>query len=153
MDTKQSRTYLTLNDIEQHSIWKFNDNDDLYYPVISETDLKCDAHDLSIRTTFTTPYGLKLLGCTSGVENIFSIAIYLKEKIFYFNKNFPSDYTETLKKMSAILGKNLTIENFSPLKYITDIDDLAGLGNIEGEFDLLKKRTNEERLKRFEGKI
>jgi hypothetical protein len=38
------------------------------------------------------------------------------------------------------------MSDFSPLKYTTDID-LEGFRNIEGEFDVLKEVTDEERLR------
>jgi hypothetical protein len=33
MDTKQSKAYLTLSDLEEWSIWKYGDMDDLYHPI------------------------------------------------------------------------------------------------------------------------
>lgn len=152
MDIKQGKGYLTLNDLKEHSIWKCNEIDDLIYPVISKEDSPDDIFDLSIRTKFFTPFGLELLGYTIGFGDIYCIAIFAGDKVFYFNRNSPEDYEKNLNKMGEILGKKLTLSNFSPLKYVTDID-FPGIDNFEGEFDLLKKRTNEERLKRFEGKM
>lgn len=146
MDISQGKSYLTLRELEQHSIWKFNDIDDLNYPVNCTEDFPENNLDLRIRTKFTTPSGLEFLGCIVGVKNIYSIAIYVRDQIFYFNRNLPGDYQKTLEKLGETLGRKLTISDFSPLKYVTDID-LEDFRNIEGEFDLLKKRTDEERLK------
>lgn len=146
MGIKQGRPYLTLSDLEQYSIWKLNDVDDLMYPITCEKDSPDDIFDLCIRTRFFTPSGIEFLGYIVGFGDIFSIAIFIKENVFYFNRNLPGDYAKTLSKMSKILGKNLTLSNFSPLKYTTDFL-LDGYNNFEGEFDLLKKRTDEERLK------
>ena|SRR3989338_1103059 len=146
MDIKQGRTHLILKDLRESSIWKLNDSHDLYYPVTCSQDFPEDDFDLRIRAKFFTPSGIELVGYIVGVQDIFSIAIYVDSDRFGFNRNLPGDYSGTLDKLSKALGKRLTIENFSPLKYITDID-LEGFRNIEGEFDLLKKRTEEERLR------
>lgn len=145
MDIKKGKGYLTLNDLKQHSMWKNDEMDDLLYPVTSRDDIPEDQYDLLIRATFTTPSGIELLGNLIGIKNIFSIAIYADDQIFYFNRNLPGDYPETLDKLSKVLGRKLTMKKFSPLKYVTDID-LPGFRNIDGEFDLMKKRTEEERL-------
>lgn len=152
MDTKKGRPYLIRNDLKKYSIWKFSDIDDLAHPVTCAEDFPEDNYDLRIRTKFITPPGIEFLGYIVGVQDIFCVAIFLEDKKFHFNRSTQSDYAKNLNKMSLLLGKNLTLENFSPLKYTTDID-LEGLGNFEGEFDLLKKRTNEERLRGCEGRI
>lgn len=152
MDIKKGRPYLTLSDVKQHSLWKNNNIDDLMYTITCEKDFPEDIFDLKIRAKFITPCGIELLGYLVGAGEIYCIAIFAGDKVFYFNRNRPQDYAEKLNEMNQLLGKNLTLENFSPLKYTTDID-LEGLGNFEGEFDLLKKRTNEERLRGCEGRI
>jgi hypothetical protein len=135
-----------LQDLKQHSIWKFNDVDDLTYPVISAEDFPENSFDLKIRSKFFTPTGIELLGYIVGVKNIYTITLYVRDMIINFNRNLPQYYQQDLDKLATVLGHKLTIFDFSPLKYITDID-LEGFRNIEGEFDLLKKRTDEERLK------
>lgn len=85
MGNNQGRGYLTLSDLKQHSIWKCDEIDDLMYPVISADDFPEDIFDLSIRALFTTPCGVELLGYLVGVKNIYSIAIYVSDQIFYFN--------------------------------------------------------------------
>lgn len=146
MDIKKGKAYLTLHDLNSYSIWKFNDLDDLTYPVTCAEDFPEVAFDLRIRVKFFTPKGIELMGYIVGVKNIYSIAIFIGDQKFRFNRNLPGDYPKTLEKLSKALGRKLLISDFSPLKYKTDID-LEGFRNIEGEFDLLKKRTDEERLK------
>ena len=145
MDIKKGKGYLTLKDLKQHSMWKNDEMDDLLYPVMSRDDIPEDQYDLLIRAIFTTPSGVELLGNLVGIKNVFSIAIYVDDQIFYFNRNLPGDYPATLERLSKALDRKLTMKDFSPLKYLTDID-LDGFKNIEGEFDLMKKRTEEERL-------
>ena len=96
MDVKQGRDYLTLSDLEQHSIWKFNDTDDLIYPVTCAKDFPEGGFDLRIRVKFITPKGIELLGYIVGVQNVYSIAIYVGDKKFRFNRNLPGDYLKTL---------------------------------------------------------
>ena len=145
MDIKNGKDYLTSQDIKAFSIWKFNDVDDLNYPVTSTDDFPEGEFDLRIRTNFFTPKGMEFIGYIVGIRNIYSIAIYIEGQKFRFNRNLPGNYLKTLESIGKALGRKVTISDFSPLKYITDID-LEGFKNIEGEFDLLKKRTDKERL-------
>ena len=146
MDIKKGKTYLTLEDLKLYSIWKCNDADNLCYPVTCAEDFPEGQYDLSIRAKFTTPNGVELFGYLVWIKNIFSIAILCEGQEFYFNRNLPGDYQKNLDQLGKTLGLKLTTSDFSPLKYRTDIE-LEGFRNIEGEFDLLKKRTDEERLK------
>jgi len=125
MDIKTGKAYLTLQDLKQHSIWKFNEADDLTYPVNCAEDFPEGQYDLSIRVNFTTPSGIELFGYLVGIKNIFSITILCKGQEFYFNRNVPGDYSKTLEGLGKALGCSLRISDFSPLKYITDI-------NLEG---------------------
>ncbi len=145
MDLKQGKKYLTLSDIKQHSIWKFTDIDDLAHPINTPDDIPEDSFDLIIRAKFTTPTGIELIGYIVGVQNIYCISIYAGDEKFFFNRNLPNDYPKTLAKLGKALNCSLSILDFSPLQYTTDIH-LECFKNISGEFDLLKVRTNEERL-------
>ncbi len=145
MDIKQGKTYLTSKDLKKHSIWKFNDIDDLIYPITCREDFPENSFDLKIRTKFITPSGIELFGYIVGIKDVYTITLYVENLIINFNRNLPQDYQKDLSELSKALGRALTIKDFSPLKYRTDID-LEGFRNIEGEFDLLKKRTDEERL-------
>ena len=116
MDIKKGKGYITLSDLEQHSIWKESEIDDLLYPVTCMADSPSDLFHLYIRTKFYTPYGIELMGYTVGFGDIYCIAICIKDKVFHFNRNLPDYYAEALNKMSKILGKNMTLSNFSPLK-------------------------------------
>lgn len=145
MGIEAGKTYLTLEDLNQHSVWRFNDIDDLVYPVTCAEDFPKGQYDLLVRAIFTAASGIELFGYLVGIKNIFSIAILCKGQEFYFNRNLPGDYTKTLQALNKAIGQQLAIQDFSPLKYITDID-LEGFKNIEGELDLLKMRTDQERL-------
>jgi len=148
VNTKIGRPYLTWRDFEQYSIWRFNDRDDLSYPVLGPEDFPKDSRDLRIRAEFIATNGIKLKGAIIGLKNIFCISIYIENNIFIFNKNLLNDCIEELKKLNKILEEELVLANFSPIKYTTNID-LKNFRNISGEFDLLKKRTDAERLEGF----
>lgn len=145
MDIEYGRPYLTLDDLKKFSIWRFSDVDDLIYPVTSHEDIPENSFDLKIRAKFFTQSGTELLGYIVGIENIYTVTLYVEDKIINFNRNLPQEFHRDLDRLNEELGVDLTMSDFSPLKYITDID-LDGFRNVEGEFDLLKKRTNEERL-------
>ncbi len=61
------------------------------------------------------------------------------------NKNLYNDCLISIEKINKLTGKDLSVSDFSPLKFETKID-LENFKNIEGEFNLSKPRTNEERL-------
>lgn len=145
MENKIGKTYLTEQDFANHPIWKFSDVDDLAHPIFGLEDFPEDSSDLRIRADFITTQGVKLKGAIGGIKNIFCIVIYAGNKIFYFNKNLLADCQKNLEQLSEILGKNITIKDFSPIRYTTTID-LENFKNISGEFDLSKKRTDAERL-------
>lgn len=145
MDIKKGKSYLTEQDFKEYSIWKFNDADDLTYPISGPEDFPNDDRDLRIRAEFVTTTGIKLKGSIGGLFNIFCIVIYAGDKIFYFNKNLLKDCIKNIEKLGEIVGKKLTLADFSPLRYKTTID-LGNFKNIRGEFDLSKRRTDAERL-------
>ena len=149
MDIDQGRDYLTIDDVKRHPIWKYNEDDDRLYAVIDKSDLIGDHYGLCIRSSFTSLSGDNFIGYIVGVKNVFTIAIYESNLIVYFNRNLPGDYTSSLDKLSKVRGKKFYVENFTPLQYVTDID-LDGFVNISGEFDLLKRPTNAERLEGLE---
>lgn len=145
MDIEGGKRYLTLTDLRQHSIWKYSDIDDLIHPIFCAEDFPEAQYDLLIRANFIVSAGIELVGYVVGVKNIFSIAIAFEETKFSFNRNLPEYYAESLHSVSKFIDRELTMKDFSPLKYTTDID-LQGFRNISGEFDLLKKRTIEEQM-------
>lgn len=145
MAIERGKSFILLEDLEKYAIWMCSELDDLMYPVKEVGDMPADPLDISIRSVFEIPAGEKFFGYIVGIKNLFSIAICISDKVFYFNLNLKEGYERKIKKIGNMIGKDLTMSDFSPLKYQTDID-LEGFSNIEGEFDLLKKRTNKERL-------
>ena len=146
MSTNGNREYLSLNDLKKHSIWEFREDDDLLYAVEQIDDLSgVPNYDVRVRVNFFSPCGARFFGYIVGIKNIFSIRILMGQESFSFNVNLPENYEDNLSKISSLIGEKLTISDFSPLRYVADID-VPGIENFEGEIDLLMKVTNKERL-------
>ena len=145
MGFETGKAYISASDLKNYPLWKYNDEGDLLYPVLSVKDLPNDSFDLIVRAKFTTSNGIKLFGYIVGVRSIFSIAVYLNNQRYGFNKNLLDRCAENIRKLRMILKHDIDMSDFSPLKFTTDIS-IEGFSNIDGEFDLLKKQTNEEKL-------
>jgi len=101
--------------------------------------------DLSIRATFTASNGLRFDGYIVGFKNIYCIVIFWKDEILYLNKNLFNDCLQAISKIDSSLNTHFKLESYFPLKYETSID-IAEFKNTRGEFDIFKRRTEEERF-------
>jgi hypothetical protein len=146
MDIK-GKEYLTEQDLKLYSMWVAHQSDDLFYPVNGPEDLPEDMvfEDLCTRAIFTTSSGEAFFGYVIGLKNIFCIVLFLNNEMLIFNKNLYKDCLIAIEKINKITGQNLSVKDFSPLKFETQID-IEGFKNIQGEFDLSKPRTDEESL-------
>lgn len=145
MDFNFKKEYLTEQDLNNHPIWKRDEVDDFIYPVNRPDDFPDDSRNLYIRSIFTTRAGISFKGFIIGIKNICSIAIFCKNEIIYMNKNLYNDCLISIEKINKLTNQHLSLNDFSPLKFETKID-LDGFKNIQGEFNLSKPRTDEERL-------
>jgi hypothetical protein len=143
----KGKDYLTEQDFKKYSMWVAHQSDDLLYPVNDSGDLPSDMllEDLCTRAVFTTSSGKSFNGYIGGLKNIFFITIFLNNEIIYLNKNLYSDCLNAIEKINRITGQNLSAKDFSPLKFETQID-VEGFKNIQGEFDLSKPTTDEDRF-------
>jgi hypothetical protein len=134
---------LIANDFEEHSLWFRDERDDLYYPVRGDDDFPNHQYHLLVRANFKTRRRRKLKGFLVGVENIYCIVIFYKDKLFALNRSslWLSDSIEDIKKMG------LMPKDFSPVKYVSSINSVYN--EITGEFDLFKKITLKEQLGEF----
>lgn len=139
--------YLTEQDLKLHSMWVAHQSDDLFYPVSGPEDLPTDMvfEDLCTRSIFSTTSGKTFFGFIIGLKNIFCVAIFCKNEIIYMNKNLYKDCLIAIEKINKLTDQNLSLTDFSPLRFETQID-IGGFKNIQGEFNLSKPRTDEERL-------
>lgn len=88
---------------------------------------------------------MTLKGYICGIRNIFGVALFWENEILYMNKNRLHVCLEGIDRINQDLEKKIKPEDFSPLHYQTTID-LEHFKVISGEFDIFKKRTEEERL-------
>ena len=88
MSIHKGKPYLEKKDITKYSIWKVDDRDDLYYPVLSREDIPGDLYELIIRGKFRTKGGKEFFGSIVGVKHIHCIAIYVKGEKLFLNKNW-----------------------------------------------------------------
>jgi hypothetical protein len=147
VDIKKGKAYLTEKDLQNHSIWIRHESDDLIYPVLGLDDLPEDMSPthLKIKAKFKVPNGLEFNGYIMGIKNIYCIVIFWEQEILYLNKNLLNDCLEAINKINSSLNLNLQLESYFPLKFETVID-VDVFKDISGEFDIFKKRTEEERL-------
>ena len=150
MDTKKGKELLTEQDFNQQSIWIRHQSDDLLYPVYGPEDFPEDMamEDLCVRATFSTQNGEIFHGYIVGLKNIYCIVIFFENKIFCMNKNLFDDCIEDIEQINGFLEKSIQPNEFFPLKYQTTID-IKEFKNFQGEFDIFKKMTDEERINRI----
>jgi hypothetical protein len=89
LDVKNGLRTLSKNDYDKHPLWKYDEDTDLYYPVVGEDDFPFLVADFRIRASFHAQCGLTLSGYISGLKNIFAIGIFIEDQICFFNKNLP----------------------------------------------------------------
>ena len=71
------------------SMWRYDESDDVYYPVWSPNDLPESESDLSTYARFTFPNGKVCDGYVVGVKRVFSIGLFGAGTMFFFNQNLP----------------------------------------------------------------
>lgn len=138
--------------LEEHyntfPMWRYNDENNLYYPIISPDEFPEDSRDLSIKTTFISPIGIIFHGYIVGVKNIFSIGVFINNKTFHFNKNVPElsleQFNDFIKELN--LNKEIIISDIFPLQYKTEIN-LANYKDISGTFDVFEKLKDKRLLR------
>ena len=145
IDMNQGVEYLSKKEIDSFPFWGFNEIDDLIYPISDFKNIPGNFVTLYLRSSFTTQNGVVLEGYTIGVKNIFCIVICTESQTYVINKNFLEDCFVEIKKISSEFKIKITPQDFSPVYYKTTVN-LSEFENFSGEFNLLKKRTDEERL-------
>lgn len=124
-------------DYQEYSMWKYDEESELFYPVLSLEDFPEAESDLSIYTRFTLPNGKNVEGYTVGVERVFSMGLFGSESTFFINKNMPDISIEQIKGF-LVEQPFLEIEKASdifPLKYQTLIN-VEGFFDVTGTFDM-----------------
>lgn len=106
------------------AIWRYDEDDDLYHPVLTPEQLPESERNLSIRATFMTPSGKFIPGYIVGIEKTFSFGLFDGNRVFHVNINLP---TLSAKQLISFLqtqtGKTVgTFESLFPLSYKSTIN-------------------------------
>jgi hypothetical protein len=151
MGIYEGKEYMLKKDFDEHSVWVFREEDDedegFNYPLKTLDDVPKNPIDLFIKSKFITPQGFCFEGYISGLRNIYCIAIFCGEdEVVYLNRNLLQDCLDDMKIVVKHYKIDIEIEKLFPLHYKTIADHEDFIDLLEGEFDIFKPVTNEERL-------
>lgn len=118
-------------------IWRYDEDDDLYHPVLTEDEIPDSERDLSIRAVFTTPNGMALDGYVVGISRVFSISLFGKNELFHANQNLKPESREWMSQFIYNRPdlKLSSPDDLFPLRYTTQIDR-DGYREFSGTFDI-----------------
>lgn len=140
---------LTPKDFNDYSVWYYEENRDIYYPITSPDEIPdyADPRDLRIKAVFYTQSGVRLQGyivMPLEVDKVFSIGIFVDDKIFFFNHNLPDLSKEQLERMCKLINsdKLTSRDDVFPVRFETHFN-FEGYNNFWGLFDAFKKWRNE----------
>jgi hypothetical protein len=114
---------VSLSEFLTCPIWRYDEDDDLYYAVNHGKDLPESERDISILVECKTNSGHKFMGYVVGIEKVFSMAIFFEEKTFHVNKNLPDLSAKQMKALLMCAGfpGKVTVEQLFPIEYTTQI--------------------------------
>ncbi|MBX9432001.1 hypothetical protein ACI2VK_08010 [Ralstonia nicotianae] len=133
----EAKKVATPSDFSACPIWRYDDEDDLYHPVLTADELPESERLLSIRARFVTPNGQSFDGYVVGIERVFSIGLFGGGQVFHVNKNLP-DLSE--KQLQAFLQTQpgpeaLSTKALFPLSYTTTINR-EPFADFSGKFEM-----------------
>lgn len=137
MTKLEPKNLTTPSDFFECAIWRYDEGDDLYHPVLAPDELPDSERDLSIRAVFTTPSGKKMDGYVVGISRVFSMGLFGREKLFHANKSLIHESEGWMRDFiqeRPDLGLS-SPEDIFPLKYDTQIHQ-DGYADFSGTFDL-----------------
>lgn len=119
------------------SMWRYDESDNVYYPVWSPNDLPESESDLSTYARFTFPNGKVCDGYVVGVKRVFSIGLFGAGTMFFFNQNLPDlsakQATMFLEKVGGLEIYN--VQDLFPLTYRTNVSQ-EGFLEVDGVFNM-----------------
>ena len=119
------------------SMWRYDESDDVYYPVWSPNDLPESESDLSTYARFTFPNGKVCDGYVVGVKRVFSIGLFGAGTMFFFNQSLPDlsakQATMFLEKVGGLEIYN--VQDLFPLTYRTNVSQ-EGFLEVDGVFNM-----------------
>ena len=115
--------YVGSRDFTTCPIWRYDEGDDLYFPVMEGKDLPESERNVSILVECKTNSGHKFMGYIVGISKVFSMALFCAEKTFHINKNIPDLSAEQMMDFLKCVGlsESTTIQDLFPLEYATKI--------------------------------
>ena len=133
----KGKNNLIPSDFHSCPVWKYDEDSDLFYPVGGESDLPDLARDLKIRAVFMAPTGEVLEGYVVGVDRIFSMGLFLGDRVYHLNKNLRGPSRDQVEEYLAkkFPKSNLTYDGMFPLHFETRWDSV-GFVNFSGVFDM-----------------
>ncbi len=128
---------MTPADFHACPVWRYDEDEDRYHPVLTENDLPESERDLSFLATFTTPKGKEIDGYVVGISRVFSIGLFGGDRFYHANKNLQ---TETKQWMNEFILEHSdpeirSLKDILPLRYRTRINR-DGYRDFLGVFDL-----------------
>jgi hypothetical protein len=148
LEIKPNTRILVEEDFDAHPLWRYDDETDLYYPIMSIEEVPEYSRSLFIRARFYSPAGIVFNGYLVGAENIYCIGIFCDGCEFMFNKNLPDRCFKSFNKLieNMTSGENLKISDIFPLKYETTIN-IKNYRTIIGEFNAFEKLKDTRAMK------
>ena len=127
-----------LQNFETCPVWRYDEDDDLYFPVLTGKDLPEFERDVAIFVEYKTPSGIKFPGYIMGISKVFSLGLFCGGKTFYMNKNLPDLSAEQMSEFLECAGLTdlLSIKNLLPLEYVTKINH-DEFQDFSGQFEMV----------------
>lgn len=134
--TIDAKKMIVAQDFLACAIWRYDDEDDLYHPVVSIDQLPESERALSIRANFTTSQGKSFSGYVVGIERIFSFGLFGGDRVFHVNMNLPD---LSMKQLDAFFQSQpdmagQTVESLFPLSYVSTINQ-EPFADFSGRFE------------------
>jgi hypothetical protein len=129
--------FVRLQDFSVCPVWRYDEDDDLYYPVLQGKDLPISEKDVSIFVECKINTGHIFNGYIVGIGNVFSMGLFCDENIFYLNKNLPDLSCEQMQIFlkSTGLSSDVKVEQLLPITYATKINREEFL-DFTGQFNM-----------------
>lgn len=146
LDVKKTEL-ISEGDFKKHSLWGFDEESELYYPIFSLDEIPDEGFNFFIRAEFYTKSEISFMGYIVGVNRGYAISLFYRGKKYKFNKNIINGSIEQAEKLIRNFNDDRlnNVNDLFPLSYTTTID-IEPFNNITGKFDLFKEITDEERL-------
>lgn len=128
---------IKLRDFETSPVWRFDEDCDLYFPVLQGRDLPESERDVSIFVECKSNFGHPFDGYIVGIDKVFSMGLFCGRKVFHLNKNLPELSAEQMKEFLVCAGLSdaLNVKDLFPLTYTTQIkrDEFR---DFSGQFEM-----------------